>query len=196
MSFYPPKINERFIEPRAVGEIKESERMQERQASFVCGAVLQISAHIEKDKIIEARFKAAGCGYLMAAADVLCEKIGGIEVNNLTVDFNSNLQALAASIERELETFPAEKKHCLELAIETFKTLVRKSRSASREDWNGEDALICVCFGISEKTIIEIVKNNHLNTVAEVTAKCQAGGGCGSCQFLIADILDEIQMTN
>jgi NAD(P)H-nitrite reductase large subunit len=64
-------------------------------------------------------------------------------------------------------------------------------RAFQIEEWSGEKALICTCFGVSEETIENLVKENSLETIEEVTAACNAGGGCGSCQPLIQEIIDE-----
>jgi NifU-like protein len=191
MSFYPTKINEQFLHPRFAGELANA-TIVERNASFVCGSVLQISLQVEGGRIVRANFKAAGCGYLFAAADILCEKI----IDHSIVDFKfvtkRNYQTLSASIENVLNEFPPDRKHCLELVTETFLAIIQNSQFVEINNWNGDDALICVCFGVSEKTIIVAVQDDNLKTVSEVTQKCNAGGGCGSCQLLIQDILDDL----
>ena len=124
MPFYPEKIDERFVRLVYAGNLANAD-ITHQNASFVCGAVLKILLRVEHGKIVETRFKAAGCGYLMAAADVLCEKV----VNHTLQDFKEiqarNPVQLSASIENELGKFDDRRKHCLELAIETFQTIVR-----------------------------------------------------------------------
>jgi NifU-like protein len=58
------------------------------------------------------------------------------------------------------------------------------------EEFTGEKALICTCFGVSEETIERVIANNRCETVEEVSQKCNAGSGCGSCQPLIQEIID------
>lgn len=53
------------------------------------------------------------------------------------------------------------------------------------------DEIICECFCITEAEIQQTICANELETVEDVTDACNAGGGCGSCQFVIQDILDE-----
>jgi hypothetical protein len=38
-----------------------------------------------------------------------------------------------------------------------------------RDEWNGDEALICTCFFVSEQTIEREIKGRGLTTVAEVT---------------------------
>ncbi|MEP6923271.1 MAG: iron-sulfur cluster assembly scaffold protein [Pyrinomonadaceae bacterium] len=183
MSFYPAKIQEQFINPRSVGIVEFANAIG-TGASFICGAVLKISLKIEKGKIADAKFKAAGCGYLIAAADVLCEKVIGKSINQ-----GVNIFEL---IENELGKFENPRHHCVELVWQTWQTAINYYRAAEAAEENGEDALVCSCFGISERVIESAIVENLLATVADVTRVCRAGGGCGSCQPLIEDILGDV----
>jgi NifU-like protein len=70
--------------------------------------------------------------------------------------------------------------------------LMRSANTAMRRvtDWAGDEALICTCFFVSERTIEREIQTRGLATVAEVTRACNAGGGCGSCHQLIQEILE------
>jgi NifU-like protein len=76
--------------------------------------------------------------------------------------------------------------------LETLQAAINDYRAARLETWNGDEALICTCFGVSETTIERAIVKNVLTTVEEVTETCNAGGGCGSCQPLIMEILDDV----
>ncbi len=192
MTFYPLKINQHFLNPRNAGEIELADAVG-TSASFVCGAALQISLKIKAGTIVEAKFKAAGCGYLIAAADVLTEKITGKEFAEIGRILREKSKDNENSFELEFENeFPANRKHCLELCKETLQAAVNDFRTAQLESWQGDEALICTCFGVSEKTIESQIIKNSLTTVEEVTDICNAGGGCGSCQPLILDILEDV----
>ncbi len=186
--FYPEKITERFHEPKNVGGATGANAVG-TNATFVCGAVLRFSLRIEKDskEIVEAKFKTNGCGYLIAAAEVLTERIVGEKLNEIHVLDKSVLQD---AIESELGQFANHRRHCLDLCLETLQDAFADFRAFQIEEFTGEKALICTCFGVSEETIENLIKENSLETVEEVTDACNAGGGCGSCQFLIEDILD------
>lgn len=183
MSFYPASINKHFLKPGRAGEIADA-NVSARNASFVCGAVLQIVLRVENETVCEAKFKAAGCGYLFAAADVVCENIIGKGIKD-----GLNIYQL---IEGELGEFESSRRHCIELVWQTWQAAVNNFQAAETPGWNGEDALICTCFGVSEQTIETAIGENLLATVAEVTHACRAGGGCGSCQPLIEDILADV----
>jgi NifU-like protein len=191
VSFYPPKINEKFQRPQNVGKTKGANAVG-TSASFVCGAFVRVYLRIElkTKKILDAKFNSNGCGFLIAAADVLTEKIVGerlVELHGL------DKETLQANIERELEKFPAHRTHCLELCLEVLQAAFADFRAFQIEEFTGEKALICTCFGVSEETIENVIKENSLETIEEVTKICSAGGGCGSCQPLIQEILDIYQ---
>ena len=86
--------------------------------------------------------------------------------------------------------WPAERKHCAALACETLVSAIRNYSDAVRDEWSGDDALICTCFGVSEHTIERAIQTDGLQTSAEVTKATNAGAGCRSCFPLIQDMLD------
>jgi NAD(P)H-nitrite reductase large subunit len=56
--------------------------------------------------------------------------------------------------------------------------------------------LICTCFGISEDTIQSVISETGAETVEAVGDACNAGTGCGSCRFLIQELIDIHQLEN
>ncbi len=79
---------------------------------------------------------------------------------------------------------------CLALACEALLDAIRDYSNAARDDWAGDEALICTCFFVSERTIEREIQTRGLTTVVEVTQACNAGGGCGSCHQLIQEMLE------
>jgi NifU-like protein len=80
--------------------------------------------------------------------------------------------------------------HCPGLACDALLAAIREYSNATRDDWAGDEALICTCFFVSERTIERDIQQQGLTTVAEVTRATNAGGGCGSCHQLIQEILE------
>ena len=78
---------------------------------------------------------------------------------------------------------------CAALARNALLDAIREYSKAARDDWAGDEALICTCFFVSERTIEREIQTRGLTTVAEVTRACNAGAGCGSCHQLIQEIL-------
>lgn len=184
--FYPTKINERFNLPKNVGEA-ENANANGKWASFICGVSVRISLRIEDKtkKITEAKFKTNGCGFVIASADFLCERIVGKELTEL-----HGLEVLQAEFASEFGDFPDNRGHCADICFEAMQKALAEYRTALIEEWTGEKALICTCFGVSEERIEEEIALHDLETVEEVGENCNAGTGCGSCQPLIQEILD------
>ena len=89
----------------------------------------------------------------------------------------------------EAATIGNEATNCAALAHDAILDAIREYSNAARDDWAGDEALICTCFFVSERTIEREVQRHGLTTVAEVTRACTAGAGCGSCHQLIQEIL-------
>ncbi len=191
MSFYPKKISGKFHSPKYVGTATEANAVG-TNATFVCGAVLRFTLRIDHrtKEILEAKYKTNGCGFLIASAETLAEKITG---RRLTEIHSFDRRVLESQIENEIGEFSEHRKHCLELTTESLRSALANFRALQIEEFTGEQALICTCFGVSEKTIETLVEKESLSTVEDVTDACSAGGGCGSCQPLIQEIIDTIR---
>lgn len=188
MSFYPPKIAERFRAPHFAGRTENADASG-TSAAFVCGAAARFALRIDgkTKEISEARFLTNGCGFATAAADVLAGLIVGKKLSEL---HGADRARLGGEIENALGAFGAHRRHCLELCLNALQAAFADFRAAQIEEWAGEKAVICTCFGVSEETIENLVRDYYLTSVEEVTEKCGAGGGCGSCQPLIREIID------
>ncbi len=185
MSYYPARINEHFLNPRNTGEVSEADAEGEA-ASLTCGAILRLTLKIEPDSqlITDARFKATGCGFLIASASVLTET-----VKELAIGRAATLPE--TSITDWFDEFPQPKSHCAQLARDALLAALKNYHSRTREEWAGDEALICTCFGVSELTIEREIQAGSLRNLAEVTRACNAGGGCGSCHPLVEEILED-----
>ncbi|MDQ6787027.1 MAG: iron-sulfur cluster assembly scaffold protein [Acidobacteriota bacterium] len=188
MSFYPEKINEKIRSPRSVDKLASANGVG-TGANFVCGTFVRFFLRIETEtkEIVEAKYKTGGCGFVIAAAEVLCAQVKGrklVELHGL------DKSILTENVENELGEFPDKRVHCLEICLDSLQSAFANFRAAQIEEFAGEKALICTCFGVSEDTIENLIQEKSLETVEEITANCSAGGGCGSCQPLIQDILD------
>jgi NifU-like protein len=191
VSFYPPKISERFHRPQFAGAL-ENTSAEGLDASFSCGSVVRFSFDIDalNKEILGVRFSTNGCGYMTAAADLLAEKITGkrlVELDGL------HDEVIKKWITAEFGEFPSPRADCMSVCISALHKGLADFRARRIEEWHGEKALICTCFGVSEETIERAIHDHRLSTVEEVTDICNAGGGCGSCQPLIREILDSHQ---
>lgn len=183
----PVPANELFLNPRNVGEAAEPNFVG-RAASFECGATVRISLHVDESRrITDAKFKAAGCSALVASASFLTEQIKG----ETTADAAA-LGQHPGSIREQLDPQGQERSDCALLACEALVSAISHYSDSVREGWEGDEALICTCFGVSERTIEAAIQTNKLTTIAEVTRACNAGAGCRSCYPLIEDIFDTV----
>jgi NifU-like protein len=194
MSYYPAHVREHFLRPRNVGEVDETAAVGDT-GSLLCGAALRLSLQIDaaSRKIADAKFKAAGCGYLIAAASVLTEIIKGTDIYEAVS--LSETSTLENGIVERLEGVPPERAGCVALCLEALRLALDNYHYSTREEWQGEEALICTCFGVSEKSIERVIRARSLRTIREVTRACNAGGGCHSCHPLIEDILEDYWRT-
>lgn len=186
--FYPPKISEKLQNPKNAGKIADANAVG-ISATFTCGAVLRFTLQIkiEDKKIQDVKFQTDGCGYLIAAANILTEKVIG---RNLTDLHGLEHYEFEREIESELGGFPINRAHCLELSLSALQNALADFRAKQVEEFSGEKALICSCFGVSEETIEQAVAEKSLETVEAVSDVCNAGDGCGACRLLIQEIID------
>jgi NifU-like protein len=191
MPYYPSRINDHFLEPQNVGDLRGADATSAEAGSFTCGAVLRLSLKVDKEtkRVAEARFKAAGCGYLIASASIITEIIRGLTTAEAATAGGLLQEAL-------LEYFgepPQGKRHCALVCCDALREALIGYSQRMRDEWTGEEALICTCFGVSEVRIEQQIREKNLRTVREVTRACNAGGGCGSCHPLIQEILEGCQ---
>ncbi len=75
---------------------------------------------------------------------------------------------------------------------EALEAAIENSNKGSEETRKLEGNIICTCFGVTDKEIERVVRENNLTLVEEVTNYCKAGGGCAGCHQDIQDIIDRI----
>lgn len=180
MSVFSEVVTDHFFNPRNVGDADEPS-FTGRAASLVCGAHVRFSIQVDECAAVsQARFKAVGCSVLVAAASLLTEKAIG----------RSTAEAAIADVSDQFAGVESQNAHCPGLARDALLAAIREYSDAARDEWSGDEALICTCFFVSERTIEREIATAGLKTVTEVTRACNAGGGCGSCHQLIQEILE------
>jgi NifU-like protein len=186
MTRTPELIGEHFFKPRNVGDACEPSFVG-RSASLKCGATLRLSIHVDDSQLLtEAKFKVAGCKTLVAALSLLTEEIRG--------KTTAEAAACGQQTEALAEYFgccDADKSHCPGLAGQALLAAIREYSNTIRQEWTGDEALICTCFCVSERTIEHEIHQGELQSIAEVTRTCKAGAGCRSCFPLIQDMIDD-----
>ena len=189
MSVYPPAVNTRLISPARAGRAAGANGVG-TAVSFECGSFVRISmAVVDDDRMItDARFQTNGCGFMTATADVVAEYLTGRPLTEL---HSMDAVELEGLIHAELGEFPPRRRQCAAVVLEALRLALADHRAYAIEEFRGEKALICTCFGVSEETVQQYIEEKMPETVAQVTAACRAGGGCGSCRMLIQEMIDQ-----
>jgi NifU-like protein len=80
--------------------------------------------------------------------------------------------------------------HCSVMGKEALEAAIANYRGEApvKEEFE----IVCKCFGITDKEIERVVRENRLTTIEQVTDYTKAGGGCQACHPLIADILKKV----
>lgn len=186
--FYPENVSKRFDQPHNAGEAASANGVG-TGAAMECGSVIRFTLRIDgaTKKIETVRFTSNGCGFMVAAADVIADAIRG---RRLTELHGLAAEGIIPPIEFALHTFPNDRKHCISACAEALHSAFADFRSIQLEEFRGEKALICTCFGVSEETIEAKIRELSLTTVEAVGRVCNAGMGCGSCHMMIREMLD------
>lgn len=186
MAVYPNPIAEALEKIKHAGELPERNALG-RAVNFGCGGFVEISIEIsdEKGRVIDTGFRTNGCGYMAAAADLLSSELSGKELAEL-----HGLEDLEEELRSRLGTMPRERVDCFVAVAEAVRSAFRDHREHRVEEFAGEKALICTCFGVSEDTVLGYIEKNGSATVDGVSAFLRAGSGCGSCRMLIQELID------
>ncbi len=124
---------------------------------------------------------------MIAAGDALCDELKGKTLSDLHGLHDAELMD---AISGELGAFPPDRVQCAGVVFEALRHAMSLHRARRIEEFQGEMALICTCFGVSEESIMSAISENALTEVEQVVETCRAGSGCGSCRFLIQELMD------
>ena len=171
---YTDKVKDLFLHPKNVGEIKDPDAVGE-VGSIVCGDALKLTLDIDKEtnKIIDARFQTFGCASAIASSTALTELIKGKTLDEA-------LNVTNKDIAKYLGGLPREKMHCSVMGYEALEAAVANYRGEKPAEVEGGE-IVCQCFGVTDRKIKRVVKENNLHTVEDVTTFTKDGGRCESC---------------
>jgi NifU-like protein len=185
---YTDKVMEHFRNPRNVGHIKDPDGVGE-VGSMACGDALRLMFKLDKNgRIADVKFQTFGCGSAIASSSALTEMVLGKTLEEAEKITNQD-------IARYLGGLPEQKMHCSVMGREALQAAIENFRTGKSSKRELEGHVTCVCFGVTEKEIEEVVRANKLTTVEQVTNYTKAGGGCGGCQPEIAEMLARINGT-
>lgn len=183
---YTDKVRDHFFNPRNVGEIEDADGVGE-VGSLACGDALKLTFKLdEKGRIKDAKFKTFGCASAIASSSVLTEIIKGMPLEEAAKVTNKDIADYLGGL-------PEQKMHCSVMGREALEAAIENYRSGGSKKHELEGTIVCTCFGVTDKEIERVIRENDLTTVEQVTNYCKAGGGCGGCQGEIAKIIEKIQ---
>jgi NifU-like protein len=187
VAIYPKPINERFRSPSNAAS--DGGGTKGTSASFLCGSFVEVSVGIgsDSDLIESATFRTNGCGFMIAAADVLCDWLTGKTLSEMHGLSDPDLLQVIGD---ELGIFPDSRSQCGTVVFQALRKSMSAYRERRIEEFQGEKALICTCFGVTEETLIDAIGQNGFTEVEQVSRAYRAGSGCGSCRFLIQELID------
>ena len=182
---YTKSVMDHFSNPRNVGKIENANGVGE-VGSLACGDALKLYLKIDPDtgKIEEARFQTFGCASAIASASALTEMVKGMSLEEAAKITNDD-------IARFLGGLPEQKMHCSVMGREALEAAIANFKGEKVEE-HQDAQVICKCFWVDEHKLREVITENKLKTVEEVTHYTKAGGGCGGCVPDIKRILNDI----
>jgi NifU-like protein involved in Fe-S cluster formation/bacterioferritin-associated ferredoxin len=186
VSIYPEQICQISRRPEFSGDCVDGNAAG-KAVSFVCGSFVRFGLRVNPSTkgIEEIRYSTNGCGFGIAAAETIAREF-----------YRANLTELHGTMEIEelinarVTVFPKGRDHCLEMVVEAFRAALANYRVRVVEEFQGEKALICTCFGIPEEAIVNLIEEHRITDLSAFSEISNAGSGCGSCQMLIRELIE------
>jgi NifU-like protein len=181
---YTEKVKDYFENPKNIGEVQNPDGVGE-VGSLACGDALKLSFKLDEAKRIkEAKFQTFGCASAIASSSALTELIIGKTLEEAEKITNRDIAAFLGGL-------PKEKMHCSVLGEQALAAAIANYRGLAKPRTE-EGEIVCECFGVTDKEIERVIRENNLKTREEVTNYTKAGGGCESCHDKIEAILSRI----
>jgi NifU-like protein len=179
---YTDKVKEHFLNPQNVGVIEGADGVGE-VGSLACGDALTLFLKLDEDeKIIDAKFQTFGCASAIASSSALTEIIKGLTLEEAQKISNEDIADYLGGL-------PKEKMHCSVMGRDALEKAIFHYRGEKEKKVEGE--IVCECFGVTDREIERVVRENSLTTIEDVTDYVKAGGGCGNCHEDIEKIINE-----
>ncbi|MFQ5485643.1 MAG: Fe-S cluster assembly protein NifU [Desulfobacterales bacterium] len=180
---YTDKVKDHFLNPRNVGVIETPDGVGE-VGSLACGDALKLTIKLDQNNRIEdAKFQTFGCASAIASSSALTEMIKGLSLDEAKKISNED-------IAQYLGGLPKEKMHCSVMGRDALEKAIAYYYGEAEKKTEGE--IVCECFGVTDIEIERAVRENHLETIEDVTDYVKAGGGCGNCHEKIQEIINAV----
>jgi nitrogen fixation protein NifU and related proteins len=114
---YNEKVMDHFMNPRNVGEIPDASGIG-TVGNPVCGDVMKMFLKIDKDVIVDVKFKTFGCGAAVATSSMVTEMVKGKTIEEA-------LKISNRAVAEALGGLPPIKMHCSVLAEEALRSALK-----------------------------------------------------------------------
>lgn len=171
---YTDKVNDHFRHPRNVGKVENPDGTGE-VGSLACGDALKLMFKLDdQGRISEAKFQTFGCASAIASSSALTEMILGKTLEEAEKITNKDIAEYLGGL-------PKQKVHCSVMGREALEAAIYNYRTGKKWNKELEGEVVCHCFGVTDKEIEKVVRENDIQTLEALTNTCKAGGGCGNC---------------
>jgi NifU-like protein len=180
---YTDKVKDHFLHPRNVGEVENPDAIGE-VGSLACGDALRLTFKLDENKRIDdIKFQTFGCASAIASSSALTEIAKGKTLEEAEKISNQDLAEFLGGL-------PEEKMHCSVMGKEALEAAIANYRGEAtvKEDFE----IVCKCFGVTDKEIERVAKENDLTSLEQITDFTKAGGGCQACHPKIEAILTKL----
>ena len=182
---YTDKVNDHFKNPRNVGKIDNPDGTGE-VGSLACGDALKLMFKLDdQGRIKEAKFQTFGCASAIASSSALTEMIIGKTLDEVEKITNKDIAEYLGGL-------PKQKVHCSVMGREALEAAIYNYRTGKKWDKALEGEVVCHCFGVTDKEIERVTRENNIQTLEALTNACKAGGGCGNCLPDLQKIIDRV----
>ena len=181
---YTEKVKQHFLHPKNTGEIANPD-LDATVGNITCGDALRLMVKLDgAGRIANAKFQTFGCASAIASSDALIELIMGKTLDEAAGVTNDDIAAYLGGL-------PEAKMHCSVMGMEALQKALAQYRHQPFA-LEQEGKVVCKCFGVTDKLIEKVVREQNLHTVEEVTHFTKAGGGCRGCHREIQEIIAKV----
>jgi NifU-like protein len=184
---YTDKVKDHFLNPRNVGVLEDADGVGE-VGSIACGDALTFYFKLDENgRIKEATFQTFGCASAIASSSALTEMVKGMTLEEAQKITNEDIADYLGGL-------PKEKMHCSVMGRDALEKAIACHLGEPEKEVEGE--IVCECFGVTDREIERVVRENKLTAIEDVTDYVKAGGGCTNCHDRIQEIIDSIMGTD
>ena len=199
-SQYSRKIKTRMKNPVHRGFFTKRDENRTRTVLVVaehgaeaCGDAARLYLLIDpKTGVVkDARFETFGCATAIASCDVAAEMCIGQKLSDLQKRVSNRFVELRLRDVPDKPALPQQKMHCSVLASSLVVSALREAKKDPRiakfvpvsktSDVGDDDYVVCDCAGVTLGDVRRAIRENGLETVAQITQYTKAGAFCKSC---------------